>query len=969
MADALTSQREAVISFPILKTEKTDDGDLLVYGRVTDGTVDSDEQIVDPAWSGDALKSWLSSGGNLRVQHNPHRDPAGIGLEVQVDRDGDGAHWLKALVVEPVAKRLVEKGALRAFSVGIMRPRIVSHMKAMRGMITGGDFGEVSLVDRPANRNCVFSIVKSDKSGAPELTGVLDSEDSWLEKMTTPSPADVAKALAGRQQPQPLPEVEKGELPEPAPFFADPVARRLNEALRQDALVMKRDVSRSERQSLAREGKALPHGGYPIANVGDLKNAIRAIGRAKNPARTRAHIKRRAAALGRTDLIPDSWKGDSIRELPDELIDELLKAVDGGLLTLSEAQSLMIAEDEQQLTKSTPEDDDPGVEKARKPKASSSSSDDDDDDDDEGAQNDGGGSDDSEGRDSDVDPDISGSMTKAKKAPRDDASGAARPRNITRDRSNAPASQSVTDPSTTDDDATGRGGPAGRYTGNKSRKKDKSLSCSECGEAVRKTASFCQGCGAEFAAKQGNDPAAGVMAKPGTKRLPAHREPDGQPIEDFEADAGLHTDPDPGGASDGGLGHMGWKPGAFPDEPASRGSAIMSGNGTESVGQGGTSLKSEELPPYQIARAHDAFCAAWPASAVYDEYPSLKSLGDALDVSQLREAAAEAMSSGDFGMAEKMLGIARYADIIVNADGAVAEDARADLHKNFAAMYPTAKPSPGSVAPGMFKRPYITAGHSANSPDAKGTSAPGTLPPPAPDASRYTRGPITAGHEAPSPGNKSDAARVSVPAGFSYQSPKGNTQLAMQLIHDHIAGMWPRLCPMDSAHAGSVPAAVAKAATGDADAEKSAGRARKTAVKVSKAKKGAARLDAGRIEDVITKAVSTLPTRDEIAGVLAEYRDKIGAQADEISSLKAMIDKIGAQPDPGQAPVRGISVNGSQGQAPGGSYPAERRSLVDEAVEKQMAERLQLAKSWAASGDPIMRQMGEDQIAKILKAR
>lgn len=73
--------------------------------------------------------------------------------------------------------------------------------------------------------------------------------------------------------------------------------------------IAKRDVSSKERERLAAEGHAMSGGGYPIANVKDLKNAIRAIGRAKNPGKTRSHIRRQAARLGRTDLIPDGWKG------------------------------------------------------------------------------------------------------------------------------------------------------------------------------------------------------------------------------------------------------------------------------------------------------------------------------------------------------------------------------------------------------------------------------------------------------------------------------------------------------------------------------------------------------------------------------------------------------------------------------------------------------------------------------------
>lgn len=153
-------------SFPITKFDRTDDGDLVVYGKATDGSIDSDKQIVDPTWSAKALEKWLDTGGNVRVQHNPQLYPAGRGLSVEVDRDGDNAHWVKALVVEPTAKTLVEKRVLRAFSVGISNPVIRRDVtgKAAGGIVTGGDrteIAELSLVDRPANSNCGITLVKS----------------------------------------------------------------------------------------------------------------------------------------------------------------------------------------------------------------------------------------------------------------------------------------------------------------------------------------------------------------------------------------------------------------------------------------------------------------------------------------------------------------------------------------------------------------------------------------------------------------------------------------------------------------------------------------------------------------------------------------------------------------------------------------------------------------------------------------
>ncbi len=68
-----------------------------------------------------------------------------------------------------------------------------------------------------------------------------------------------------------------------------------------------RDYSEEERKKLADEGKAMPDGSYPIVDEEDLKNAIQAVGRAKDIDAAKAHIKKRAKALDKEDLIPEDW--------------------------------------------------------------------------------------------------------------------------------------------------------------------------------------------------------------------------------------------------------------------------------------------------------------------------------------------------------------------------------------------------------------------------------------------------------------------------------------------------------------------------------------------------------------------------------------------------------------------------------------------------------------------------------------
>lgn len=78
-------------------------------------------------------------------------------------------------------------------------------------------------------------------------------------------------------------------------------------------------ISRRVRKRLAKEGKALPDGSFPIRNATDLRNAIKSYGRASvgKRAKVRRHIVKRAMALKKRDLIPEDWKEASVDEIPD----------------------------------------------------------------------------------------------------------------------------------------------------------------------------------------------------------------------------------------------------------------------------------------------------------------------------------------------------------------------------------------------------------------------------------------------------------------------------------------------------------------------------------------------------------------------------------------------------------------------------------------------------------------------------
>ncbi len=325
-------------SFPIEKTETNADGDLVVYGKASDGSIDADQQIVKPEWMTKAIAEWFDSGPNLRVQHNAQRDPAGVGLTWNTD--ASGATWVKGLVGEPVAKKLVSMGALRAYSVGIARPTIERDVtgKARGGIITDGTLVEISLVDRPANKSCGIQLVKSADDGTPEFTGKVFGDEDVIAKftggdvigkadMTFEAPEDMSLTFT----PNDLAKILKSKIIDQ--HYEDLAAEALFAA---EAEVYKRNVNTAERRSLASAGNALPNGSYPIANAGDLGNAAHLAQTGHGDAEgAKKLIARRAQELGVANPLTDN--DDSKKE----------ESLDGGRV----AEAAVIKEADPDITK------------------------------------------------------------------------------------------------------------------------------------------------------------------------------------------------------------------------------------------------------------------------------------------------------------------------------------------------------------------------------------------------------------------------------------------------------------------------------------------------------------------------------------------------------------------------------------------------------------------------------------------
>ena len=138
----------------ICKTEAQDDGTLKVWGYASSEAVDSDGETVTAEAMKAALPDYMKFGA-VREMHQSIA--AGTAIEANVEEDGRtyfGAH-----VVDPIAVKKVQTGTYKGFSIG---GKVTERDTMDKNIIKGLKLVEVSLVDRPANPEAVFTMYKAE---------------------------------------------------------------------------------------------------------------------------------------------------------------------------------------------------------------------------------------------------------------------------------------------------------------------------------------------------------------------------------------------------------------------------------------------------------------------------------------------------------------------------------------------------------------------------------------------------------------------------------------------------------------------------------------------------------------------------------------------------------------------------------------------------------------------------------------
>ena len=168
----------------IAKMEAQDDGTVKVWGYASSEAVDSDGEVIAAEAMKAAIPDYMKFGA-VREMHGSNA--AGTAIEINVEDDGRtffGAH-----IVDPVAVTKVKTGVYKGFSIG---GSVTARDELNKSQITGLKLTEISLVDRPANPDAVFTCFKADKPKDDEEA--TDKDDEPADKADETPADDTEKA-------------------------------------------------------------------------------------------------------------------------------------------------------------------------------------------------------------------------------------------------------------------------------------------------------------------------------------------------------------------------------------------------------------------------------------------------------------------------------------------------------------------------------------------------------------------------------------------------------------------------------------------------------------------------------------------------------------------------------------------------------------------------------------------------------
>jgi DNA-binding ferritin-like protein len=233
--------------------------------------------------------------------------------------------------IDPMAESILKQGYDAPFNIttfATMSPLGTSNLETADCCSMAYDLYEANQYLVSSLKNAFAVADAANEQGVADfIAGRIDAHQTWAWQLKASSVPTGLGTLENESTEEPYQMVfsalqEQGllELQGLTASAADDRIERIEEFA---AMLELASFTEEQRKELAKKGQALKDGSYPIRNEADLKNAIRAIGRANkgNRAAVKRHILKRAKALGATKLIPASWSAmtASVEELQERI--------------------------------------------------------------------------------------------------------------------------------------------------------------------------------------------------------------------------------------------------------------------------------------------------------------------------------------------------------------------------------------------------------------------------------------------------------------------------------------------------------------------------------------------------------------------------------------------------------------------------------------------------------------------------
>jgi HK97 family phage prohead protease len=256
---------------------KVDAEQRMVYGYASTEKRDQQGEVITRNAIERALPDYMKF-ANIREMHQP----SAVGTAQEAHMDANGL-YIGAKVVDDRAWAKVKSGVYKGFSVG---GKVQARDPDDRSIITALELSEISLVDRPANPEAVFEIVKRDRSTASLQMQPFQKWDCGLADHQHTTKSEAATCMAHEL-------IKLAQSEGDVDFFA------------------KKKYTDKQRKEMANSGEAKSDGSFPIKDKADLENAIHDWGRAGSTESDKKHIIARAKALGASDMLPADWEGST----------------------------------------------------------------------------------------------------------------------------------------------------------------------------------------------------------------------------------------------------------------------------------------------------------------------------------------------------------------------------------------------------------------------------------------------------------------------------------------------------------------------------------------------------------------------------------------------------------------------------------------------------------------------------------